>query len=217
MKNILILIGLLVFSFSSKSQHYQSAKLKKEGIQLLDSAAKPAKLIPLKQVKWFAFNKVSQTLVYVRLQKKSKQKPEEGNSPEDRLVICSYSFEKDSEQVLLTTCLDGKAGTHAPYGKSDIFPHEGFCEPEAFHLSKDGKRLVFQTAGWKVAPAVHCLNVKTGSLVFMGAGWIKQVRKHGLEMEITGLDPSGEKGRFTQLVLVNWNGKRLKELGERVY
>lgn len=210
--NLFLLLGTLV-----QAQQIEWVQLRKDVLLVKDSSGSVRKLLPRAKVFWVGFNKNTQTLVYVRLHTKSNKKSSEGDFAENRLAICKYDIKNDSEQVLLTTCLDGKAGTKVPYGKSDIFPHEGFCQAENFHLSGDGQKLVFQTAGWKVSPAIHWIDIHTGSIIFLSPGWIKKIRKNGVELEISGIDPDLQLGRYTQLILVNWKGKKVKELGPKIY
>jgi len=91
----------------------------------------------------------------------------------------------------------------------------GFSNPQ---FSPDGRRVYFMAAAWATSAAIHMLDLKAGTTVFLFPGLGVEVIKGGKYRGFligTKNPVTEDRGRDTAYWLLDPNGKEVKRIGER--
>lgn len=169
------------------------------------------------------YSKKNQYVLYKKLIKKSVLITNE-NSREDAADMYAYYFFSilnNKTVQIFTSCFDGAEGSKLSYSNSEIYPFNSICNPDNFMLSPDENIIYFNSKAWSVSNAIHYFNINDFKLKFFHSGSLIKVDNNGVTIEITDVETvkeNGElvsKGRYWQNCLYDFNGKFIKNVGEK--
>ncbi len=222
-KEIAIFIIMNMLSHASFGQNLVNAFTQNGKIIIQNDKGATREIVSTGNNSVLAYSRIKNIVIYSTLKHESNTRGEEGVDSHDQYSIQSYNIITNKNTTLFTTCLDGIGGTMPDYANSSIYPNDNLCGMEMAMLSSDGERLYFQTSGWTSCPAIHYFNLKDSKLVFFKAGWLQNVTKDGVEIQITGIETKNNqgriesKGRYTQYCLFDLNGNLIKELSPKEF
>ena len=223
MYKIIFLILLIIISNSTNAQEPINAYSKDEKIYIEYDNGQVKEVVSDKGNEIIIFTRKSNFILYQKLLKKSNPPVNDDGSFEssDQLAIYLFDIKSDSSKLLFTTCHDGTGGTKPSYSESTIYPFSTICNPSSFMFSPDESKIFFESPAWQVCPSIHYYNLKENKLVFFKAGLLKKIDTKGVQVQVTGVDyviVKGERqsrGRYWQDRLFDFNGKLIKNIGEK--
>lgn len=135
----------------------------------------------------------------------------------DKTSIIRYDLPTSTEKSLVEGVeIDGSGGTKISYSETPQYPFLGLHTIFGLKISTDEKRIYFQTQAWTVEDALHCYEINTGKVLFIGAGDLNYIFDNG-NLSITMSRIKKNQGRHWYEWLCDKNGRKIKLLGEVTY